>query len=684
MIIILGILSIFQLVFIPGFIFLNLIKFKTYNKIETSIFSFSISLFLNYFFVFILSTLAVYKNYSFFYILFIEISYLIYLFIKNSLNRERRYLTLSFKKINLSFYSQFLLFISIMFLLYFIYLFLKNFFNLGSVFIGGDAIVSWNRWAVDWALNLKPIFTIGYAQLIPANWSISYVLINNTYIPFFAKSIMPIFSISILLGFLNLFLKNKKNVFLVSLIIFAIITLTYNNHFIADGHVDIASSFFGFLSLYIILDIKNLNNSFKKIIILFIICCSAFLVKLSGSFILIATIIWFIWFLFKNRLEIKNKKTVYLILIIISMIFFSLLSYSIIRGNESNLNYLTNTFHGGRNYFQRFLNGFNYFTNGPYLFFLLVIFTFFSFYKNSKYWIITITLVFPYIIIWGFFFSYDERNLTFVYPLLSISASAGIVFIVGKFISKLFKFQKNTEKNEKILKIYLIVLASIFLFFGLFILNNLDLQTLILKIVTFIKNEQLQNYWIIRIKSTGKIFIGSGLVIIFSLVLIYINKNLKINIRNLKFKKLFLDLTLIIFILLFTILFNFKSNELYIKQIEAQKHYGNYEINNLMLNYKKNNEINGKILTDYPWISIIPEFRAKNERIINSGKIIFLNENNPFSDLFDLIDKGTIGMLISDKYFYNDDFNKVIKSQIKKGNFKLIFQKDGYNFIIIN
>ena len=72
-------------------------------------------------------------------------------------------------------------------------------------------------------------------------------------------------------------------------------------------------------------------------------------------------------------------------------------------------------------------------------------------------------------------------------------------------------------------------------------------------------------------KNTGKILIGSGLAIIASLVLIYINKNLKINVRHFKFKKLFTDLILILFILIFTISFNFKSNELYIKQIEAQK-----------------------------------------------------------------------------------------------------------------
>ena len=41
-------------------------------------------------------------------------------------------------------------------------------------------------------------------------------------------------------------------------------------------------------------------------------------------------------------------------------------------------------------------------------------------------------------------------------------------------------------------------------------------------------------------------------------------------------------------------------------------------------------------------------------------------------------------MLISDKYFYNNDFNEAIISQIKKGKFTLIFQKDGFNFIIVN
>lgn len=61
-----------------------------------------------------------------------------------------------------------------------------------------------------------------------------------------------------------------------------------------------------------------------------------------------------------------------------------------------------------------------------------------------------------------------------------------------------------------------------------------------------------------------------------------------------------------------------------------------------------------------------------------------MSESKPFSDIFSLIKEDTYGMLISDKYFYNNDFNEAIISQIKKGKFTLIFQKDGFNFIIVN
>ena len=60
--------------------------------------------------------------------------------------------------------------------------------TLGSafeIFRNWDAVLSWNRWAAEWASGKFPDSTRGYPQLIPLNWAISYLLCGAQleYIP---------------------------------------------------------------------------------------------------------------------------------------------------------------------------------------------------------------------------------------------------------------------------------------------------------------------------------------------------------------------------------------------------------------------------------------------------------------------------------------------------------------------
>lgn len=55
----------------------------------------------------------------------------------------------------------------------------------GGVFTNWDAVVSWNQWAISWALNEFPHGTYNYPQLLPISESISYVLMDSTGIQFF-------------------------------------------------------------------------------------------------------------------------------------------------------------------------------------------------------------------------------------------------------------------------------------------------------------------------------------------------------------------------------------------------------------------------------------------------------------------------------------------------------------------
>lgn len=117
--------------------------------------------------------------------------------------------------------------------------------NLGTVFNSWDAVISWNRWAVAWAGNQIPPDTGYYPQLLPANWSLTYVAMNNPAVQFFAKSLAPLFLLWIFLLLFDLGLDGKTFGFFLAITITRLITKKFTGEFIAEGYSDIPATFFG-------------------------------------------------------------------------------------------------------------------------------------------------------------------------------------------------------------------------------------------------------------------------------------------------------------------------------------------------------------------------------------------------------------------------------------------------------
>jgi len=76
--------------------------------------------------------------------------------------------------------------------------------QVGQIFQQWDAVVSWNRWAVDWAANRLPYATSIYPQLLPTNLSLSYVFMQSSEVWVFAKAFQFLFCLMLLLAMLDL------------------------------------------------------------------------------------------------------------------------------------------------------------------------------------------------------------------------------------------------------------------------------------------------------------------------------------------------------------------------------------------------------------------------------------------------------------------------------------------------
>jgi hypothetical protein len=452
---ILGLLAFLQTTFFPGFLLLKYTKTRI-NKIRQLVYGFGLSLLINYLLVFLLTITGIYRPLTLYIILFIEGVLLVYYYWKH---RLPGYIKLDFPQYFVSMKRftashslvyNFLFIVSLAIILWYVFLF---FYFLGGVFEHWDPVVGWNRFALDWADNQLPGHTWRYPQLIPANWSISYVLLQNTDVQCFAKALMPLFSLGVLLLFLDLGLRiqKKKSFFLLGLILFGIfLAYMYNPSFIVSGYVDIAVSFFAFLAFHALRRFPEENNrgNFRQVWWAVVFASAAAVTKQSGLFFLAVVLVWAFIRIFKNRKAFSPKKTVGIILLvlltvsIVSVSWYVLKEIHIQRGKDQSGIELVQMAHHGAGYMQRFTGAVTKLATHrhPKLKFLfyagILVMLLGVFHKKSRR--VTLIIVIPYTMIWGFFFSYDSRNLAPVIPFMAIAAAGGIVFL-----KKLFPGEKK-------------------------------------------------------------------------------------------------------------------------------------------------------------------------------------------------------------------------------------------------
>ncbi len=121
--------------------------------------------------------------------------------------------------------------------------------NWGTAFKLWDAVVSWNKWAVNFSDNVLSS-TRRYPLLIPANFSITYSFLRNSEIQIFAKSIMPLFTVFTWLLMLDLTFSYKNPGIFIGMVITRYITKKFLNEYLGEGYVDVALLFFSFLTVY--------------------------------------------------------------------------------------------------------------------------------------------------------------------------------------------------------------------------------------------------------------------------------------------------------------------------------------------------------------------------------------------------------------------------------------------------
>lgn len=484
----LGLLGFFQIVFIPGQIVLRMLKFRG-SLIQSLAMAFGISLVFNYVLVFLLTLLGIYRQGSMLIVVAIEVAALTWLFLPilksplvTSLRMMWNRLSLFFaelfpevlseddnRQISQSVRSLLLIGFGILALSSVFWMVRVFWFNLGSVFEQWDAVVSWNFWAAGWAGNHLPIDMGAYPQLLPTNLSVAYVLQGGTQVQFFAKAVMPLFFLFILLLLFDLGLEKKTFGFFVAVVITRLMMKKFMGDYVADGYADFPVAFMSLLSIYLLIKMTSRQAWSEQRVGLFlgaVISAGAAVTKQAGIYTLILYPLFAYLFVIRPTPALslrQNWRDVGYSFLLAVVIAFPWYFFYLIVGRFGVFNaqnwmaqgvYSWTTSYG---LWEKLFNSF--IMLDKYAFVILFLIPAMLVLPAIYRWMV-ILLIFPYTFFWASTVSYDARNLALAFPFIGLAAGVGIERFTEWVLVQLEKIHLARVKTAVVIILLLAGLAA--------------------------------------------------------------------------------------------------------------------------------------------------------------------------------------------------------------------------------
>jgi hypothetical protein len=463
-VLILGVASLLQIMFLPGLLLLLLTGTQG-GVVRTTLVSFALSLVVNFYLTAVLVFLGLFTGAMLYLVFAAELLSLLYLTraelneplpalfnaVRAGYREHKKLIAGRHAKVEVA-----LALLSLATLGLFLYNYLSG---LGSIFDHGDDVISWNRWAVDWYQGYFPRRTWNYPQLLPANWSLSYVFLQESRLQFFAKSMCPVFSLFLVLALYDLWVRKRDFSYLCAIPVTAALLMGLTGGSMNKGYADVPVAFMAFMSVYVLLVAED-GAAFanrKSIVIGSICCAGAALTKQAGLY-LVGIYPLLCYLLVKGSFRkaggfVKALKiaAVYLLLFVLTAPWYGYTASKIAAGREdSEIRYVTHDIYLGRSIWGRLvdfcakikshtdalLGSSSFIHLSDFAFIavltclagicaLLVYFTLQSLHDTLCRYLVALIVV-PYFFLWVNYFSYDFRNLTLVFPFLGLVVGNGM------------------------------------------------------------------------------------------------------------------------------------------------------------------------------------------------------------------------------------------------------------------
>jgi hypothetical protein len=300
--------------------------------------------------------------------------------------------------------------------------------NHDAVFAEWDAVVSWNRWALDWAEGRLPGNALHYPQLLPASWSVLYVFSRDTVVQAPALILQALYPLGVVLVFLEAGLRRRSVPLLVAAPIWAclahLMASTWGAlpHVLSNGYADIPVAFFALLAVATALYADERADSSWLLALFF--ACGAALTKQAGLYVL--AFVWG-WGLLAVRRRDFALRSGLLVLALVGT-WYGLKELQIRAGADgSEIAWITGGVHFGRGPIERVLHAAKLLRAIPLLGGLgwaggatVVALVALSL-RHPLQRVLVLGLVLPFLAIWLFLVSYDTRNASLALPVVALA-----------------------------------------------------------------------------------------------------------------------------------------------------------------------------------------------------------------------------------------------------------------------
>jgi hypothetical protein len=302
-----------------------------------------------------------------------------------------------------------------------------------SIFVGYDALVSWNRWAIDWMNGELPVWTLRYPQLLPANWGMLYA-IAGAPLQFLPKGVSVLYPLATTAMFVDAGLRRSRPEYLLAAALCAVLMSFADGRYIASGYADLPIAFFALAPFYLLAtcdpdDPERLRATIGAATVFVI---GGALTKQSGLYI--AALFPFLLFGFLRTRRpgtdaARQLRTVLVVaaaLLLLIAPWYAYKQIQILRGFDSPGSAYAAGVHAGRTLPERAARAWSIWEaqlSKPLLWGLVLCVALSSFRRRSA--ILTWSIALPFTVAWALLFSYDRRNLALAFPFLALGAADG-------------------------------------------------------------------------------------------------------------------------------------------------------------------------------------------------------------------------------------------------------------------